>query len=100
LSIPLLLLALVGLSADVASSLDNDSDAVPVATGDPALKIEITISDSLAPAAFRDGTTFHHGSTIEAIFAFLGNNHLTLRARNAWDIFAAMRASHIVSPFA
>ena len=94
----LLLLFLVGLSADVAPSLDDNSDAVPVATRDSVLEIEITSFASLALVAFRDGTAFHEGPTVETIFALLGNDHLTLWTRNTWDIFTAMRASHIMSP--
>jgi hypothetical protein len=94
----LLLPALVRLSTDVAPALYDNSDAVSIATGYSALKIKIVPIVNLVIIVFRDGTNFHHGPTIEAIFALLRDNPLTLRAGNTGNILAAMRASHLMSP--
>jgi hypothetical protein len=94
----LLQLTLVRLSADVASSIYDNPDAIPIATGDSALKIKISLLTSIALIALRHGATSQHSTAIEAIVALLGNDPLTLGARNTGNILVAMRASHIVSP--
>jgi hypothetical protein len=91
-------LALVGLSADVAPSIYDNPDAIPIATGDSALKIKISRLTSIALIVFRDGAISQHSPTIEAIGALLGNHPFTLGAGNTGNILVAMRAFHIVSP--